>query len=570
MSMIAELVRNNKGWILLTALASAAAGIMNMWLVKLANQYAIGIDDMSAAVLRYSLTLCLMFLVGMAFQHIMASLSGRIFYQARRELTRRVSALTYERMEGIGRHRIFSALTHDLSDVNQMVMLLPNYVFNGTVALACLIYLSSISPKLFAVVVLYMTLGLSISRRYIFTRGEVKFRELRKIQDQLFLCYQGIVDGHKELTLHADRRARFHEDQLDAASRDYRNKSLQANFFWSLAHNWNTAIVFASIGTVVFSASALLDIGAMSLVPFLVVILYLTGPVSQLLNGLRTISRAQVALARLRELGIFSAGDTKPAAAAATGETLPLEPFERLSLRDVHYEYGDSTTGDRFSVGPVDIDIERGELVYIVGGNGSGKTTVAKLIAGLYERSSGRLLLNGRDVPAQVPAQYHWYFSTVLADYHLFETLLSKNAQDFDAAAAHAMLEELQLSQKTGLDGNAIRNTDLSQGQKKRLALLTACFDDSEIYVFDEWAAEQDPEFRDYFYRHFLPQMKQRGKTAIVVTHDDRYFQLADKLIKFERGQIVSQTTGALETDRHRRPAAGAAPRETRDAVASQ
>ena len=65
------------------------------------------------------------------------------------------------------------------------------------------------------------------------------------------------------------------------------------------------------------------------------------------------------------------------------------------------------------------------------------------------------------------------------------------------------------------------------------------CLDDKPFVLLDEWAAEQDPEFRRYFYDELLPRLKKQGKGVIVITHDDRYFEQADKMIKLERGILV-------------------------------
>jgi putative ATP-binding cassette transporter len=79
----------------------------------------------------------------------------------------------------------------------------------------------------------------------------------------------------------------------------------------------------------------------------------------------------------------------------------------------------------------------------------------------------------------------------------------------------------------------------LSQGQRKRLALLTAYLEDRPIYLFDEWAADQDPQFKEIFYHHLLPELRARNKTVLVITHDDRYYDVADRLIKLDYGKLV-------------------------------
>ena len=80
---------------------------------------------------------------------------------------------------------------------------------------------------------------------------------------------------------------------------------------------------------------------------------------------------------------------------------------------------------------------------------------------------------------------------------------------------------------------------DLSTGQRKRLAMVAALLDDKPIYIFDEWAADQDPGFRRYFYEGLLGELKARGKTVLAVTHDDRYFGVADRVVKRGEGGVV-------------------------------
>jgi putative ATP-binding cassette transporter len=87
-------------------------------------------------------------------------------------------------------------------------------------------------------------------------------------------------------------------------------------------------------------------------------------------------------------------------------------------------------------------------------------------------------------------------------------------------------------------DGN-LSTTSLSQGQRKRLALLTAYLEDRPIYIFDEWAADQDPVFKEVFYHRLLPELRAKGKTVIVISHDDRYYHVADRIIKLDYGQLV-------------------------------
>ncbi|MCY7337619.1 MAG: cyclic peptide export ABC transporter, partial [Chamaesiphon sp.] len=206
--------------------------------------------------------------------------------------------------------------------------------------------------------------------------------------------------------------------------------------------------------------------------------------------------------------------------------------------RQATHNYQLAGQENTFTLGPVDLTLYPGELVFIVGGNGSGKSTLAKLITGLYVPDAGEILLDGTLVDDRNRELYRQLFSTVFADFYLFERLLGLGLQDLDAQAK-TYLEQLQLTHKVTIENGKLSTTALSQGQRKRLALLTAYLEDRPIYLFDEWAADQDTFFREIFYQQLLPELKQRGKAVLVISHDDRYFHLADRLLKLDYGQIV-------------------------------
>lgn len=199
-----------------------------------------------------------------------------------------------------------------------------------------------------------------------------------------------------------------------------------------------------------------------------------------------------------------------------------------------------------FTLGPIDLTFRPGEIVYLVGGNGSGKTTFAKLLVGLYAPEAGRIRVDGTPVDHASRAAYRQLFSVVFSDFHLFDSLLGLPAQS--EAVARVLLVALQLEHKVRIEQGAFSTLALSQGQRKRLALLVAFLEDRPFYVFDEWAADQDPAFKDVFYRTLLPQLKAKGKTVLVITHDDRYFDLADRLVKLDGGQLSGSAPRAGTT----------------------
>jgi putative ATP-binding cassette transporter len=217
--------------------------------------------------------------------------------------------------------------------------------------------------------------------------------------------------------------------------------------------------------------------------------------------------------------------------------------FESIVLEGVTHRYFREKENDVFTLGPVNLSFRPGELVYLIGGNGSGKTTLAKMLVGLYTPESGRILLNGEEVGEAQRDAYRQHFSVVFSDFFLFDTLLGIRLDNVDRAA-HALLEDLQLAHKVKIENGVFSTLELSQGQRKRLALLVSYLEDRPFYLFDEWAADQDPLFKDVFYRRLLPALKAKGKTVVVITHDDRYFHLADRYIKLDFGQVIEEGAG--------------------------
>jgi putative ATP-binding cassette transporter len=217
--------------------------------------------------------------------------------------------------------------------------------------------------------------------------------------------------------------------------------------------------------------------------------------------------------------------------------------MEGIELSGVVHSY-QGARDNNFTLGPIDLSFSPGELVFLVGGNGSGKTTLAKLLTGLYAPEAGEIRLDGELVTDANRDLFRQNFAAVFSDFFLFDSLLGLHVPELDAQARN-YLERLYLDHKVQIDNGRFSTLDLSQGQRKRLALLTAYLEDRNIYLFDEWAADQDPMFKEVFYYQLLPELKTKGKTVIVISHDDRYYNVADRVIKLENGKLVSVKSAA-------------------------
>ena len=193
---------------------------------------------------------------------------------------------------------------------------------------------------------------------------------------------------------------------------------------------------------------------------------------------------------------------------------------------------------NHFTLGPLNLTLSPGELIFIVGGNGSGKSTLVKLLTGLYAPETGTIEFDGQSITDANQEWYRQQFSVVFSDFYLFDRLLGLDNLKSGDRVAQEYLEKLHLDGKVKIDRGVFSSTALSQGQRKRLALLTAYLEDRSIYVFDEWASDQDPAFKKIFYTQLLPELRNQGNAVVVVSHDERYFDLADRIVKLDYGKI--------------------------------
>ncbi|ETR74603.1 MAG: ATP-binding cassette transporter [Candidatus Magnetoglobus multicellularis str. Araruama] len=208
--------------------------------------------------------------------------------------------------------------------------------------------------------------------------------------------------------------------------------------------------------------------------------------------------------------------------------------IKSIQAENLSFHYFDRQGNVSYSIGPINISFYSGEIVFITGGNGSGKSTFSKVLTGLYPPSKGEFIVNDQKVSM---TNHKYLFSAIMADYHLFDRFYGVDT--VDDTKVNELLFEMKLDTKVKWENKQFSHSPLSTGQQKRLAMIIALIEDKPIYVFDEWAADQDMYFKDYFYKHIIVQLKQKGKLVIVITHDDMFFDCADRVVKMDYGRIV-------------------------------
>jgi putative ATP-binding cassette transporter len=273
---------------------------------------------------------------------------------------------------------------------------------------------------------------------------------------------------------------------------------------------------------------------------YILTIAYLLTPLRNIILRLPQFFRANVSLQKIEKMRLALASHREDKGTRGEGDKGKIAlsgDWKALELRQVTHTYRGEQEDSSFILGTLDLKFHPGELVFIVGGNGSGKSTLAKLITGLYIPEAGEIRLDGKLITDENREWYRQHFSVIFSDFYLFDRLLGIGNAHLDLQAKE-YLQQLHLDRKVKVENGSLSTTALSQGQRKRLALLTAYLENRPIYLFDEWASDQDPFFRDIFYNQILVNLKQQGKAVLVISHDDRYFHLADRVIKLDYGKV--------------------------------
>ncbi|OXI29837.1 cyclic peptide transporter [Burkholderia sp. AU16741] len=550
MPLIASLIRYSRWLLPVALLTSLASGFANAALVALINQalQASGTQLMELGM-RFALLAALVLVTRIGSQALFMYLGQRVKAQLRMQTIGRITAASFRDLERCGSARAMGALTQDLDSIVVFFVSLPSIAMQGAVIVGCLAYLGTLSLPILVVALGVLGAG-TLGTQRVSTRALRHLRASRHREDKLLSQFRALFDGAKELKLHRARANAFVGSELAPHVEAVRVQRTRGYVLHALAASWGNLLLFGFVGLTTFVLAHLFGADAHVMSGYALVFLYLIMPVEGLLAALPSLSSARIAFERIGELEAALPAEPGNHADSATAPA-PAEGFSRIVFEGVEHRYVRESDDGLFTLGPIDLTFDAGELVYLVGGNGSGKTTLAKLLVGLYAPERGRLLVDGVAVDDATRAKYRQRFSVVFSDFHLFDSLLGLTGER--EGMARALLVALQLDHKVRIERGTFSTLALSQGQRKRLALLVAFLEDRPFYVFDEWAADQDPAFKDVFYRTLLPALKANGKTVLVITHDDRYFDLADRLVKLENGRIAAMTANTAGPDNARR-----------------
>ncbi|MDQ3804642.1 MAG: cyclic peptide export ABC transporter [Acidobacteriota bacterium] len=546
MNIIKFLLRNSRGLALLAITAGALSGSSGAALIALVHA-SLGADSAALSQMQWQYVgLCVALLVTQyASQVFVLRLSQGAIYDMRLRLSKSIINAPLRRLEEAGSPRLMAALTGDAATISSALINVPIICINLATMVTCLIYVGVLSWQLLAGLLVFMALSI-LSYRLTVKKAVRHLKRAREEADTLFAHFRAVIEGNKELKLHRQRREEFHAEEITTSAAAVRQHNQRGITTYIIADGWGRLLYFVFIGLLIYAVPRAAAVTVQDLTGYILIILYIRTPITVLLNVIPSFSEAEVALHKVNSLGLSLQKEIRKDSPERPSEVDA--GWQSIELDGVMHAYSTDREEGSFALGPIDLTFSPGDLVFLVGGNGSGKSTFAKILTGLYVPEAGAIRLDGQPITSETRDSYRQLFSAVFSDYYLFERVAGADDPGLDARAQEYLVQ-LQLDHKLRVEDRKFSTTALSQGQRKRLTLLNAYLEDRPFYVFDEWASDQDPLFKRVFYTQLLPELKARGKAVLVITHDDQYYHVADRVVKLDYGHSVPDRTDAQTSD---------------------
>ncbi|MBN2825312.1 MAG: cyclic peptide export ABC transporter [Campylobacterales bacterium] len=456
----------------------------------------------------------------------------KILKDMRMRISNKIKASELLVIEELNSAKIFMRLTRDTTLVSQASIEILATLQSMMMVCFALLYILLISVPMF--VTIFTAIALTVAIYAIFSK-EVQ-KELAKggiMEEEFFNSLETTLDGFKELKINTAKQEFFYAKHLGILERLY---SLRVN----LSERFTAIMMFAEtflyilLGTLVFIVPHFIFEETMTIIQVTAAMLFIIGPIDNALYLFPMISNVNRSIKNIYTLEENL--ERSLLLPPPTDTANDLSNFKTLQLKHLTFDYYNQENEKLFGIGPIDLTLQRGETVFILGGNGSGKSTLMKTLLCLYPASSGHIYLDTQRMTQHNTQSYRNLFGIILSDFYLFREFY--DTHNLNYGFVEELLEEMDLAHKTRFVDGKFTNTNLSTGQRKRLALIGSLLENKPIYIFDEWAADQDPQFKEYFYRTILPKLKNEGKTIIAVTHDEVYFELCDRAFRMDNGLL--------------------------------
>ena len=517
------------------SLLSGLVGILNTLLIAIINTAAADVAKNQSVTLEffgYALIFIAFLLCTRRANEQNIEKANDFIYRFKIRIMHDVFRSNLYRVDKLGRDYILEVLNRDTQLVSQSVNSVLGIFQSLLTVFFLMLYMATISMTacliLLSATIIVLIVGVAELTKLVEALRNLSIREA-----QVNGLYASFLSGYKEVKMNSQRALELTRDMIADAKGVNTEKTdlLQriTRFFMYLQ-----MLMYLVVGLIIFVVPIFSTDFASSVLMVTTTALFLASSVSSAIVMVPNLSMANVAARNLRELSenlSFESNDrTTP------GQT-EFSEVKTLTLEDITYVHSGDGSGRSFCLGPINYEFQTGKVYFIRGNNGSGKTTLVRVLLGLYQSQSGRLLVNGEPIAEPSQAAYRDLFAVVFSDFYLFKKLYGLPAAD--EAELNDLLDLFQMRSKVSIENGVFSDLNFSTGQRKRLALLVALLEKKKIIVLDEWAADQDPEFRQEFYECIIPKLRELGKTVIAITHDDQYYELADHVIYMENGQSI-------------------------------
>lgn len=523
MPFILELLKQNKVKFLSFFLFSFFTSIFGVLILVFINEYLL--KNTKDIPIFYFLALLVIFFISSCFTQLSLSIFGQNFiFKMQRRVVKQILDTPMLKLAQVGKAKIIASLSSDVRNISFGLMSFPEFLQAGILILCTCFYLFYLSPSLFLLCFVWIFF-VFISNNFLIMKVYKYFRKARESDDLLQHNYQNILEGHRELTINNFRAKYYYENEFEKNAKEKKKNSIIGSVLNNLSNNWTNICLLALVGVQFYIALHFSLTSIENATTIALSILFLRTSLTTMISSFPTLILAKIALDKIAKLELN------------TYEKEFNLPKQKVLWNKIIFKNACFSYNDDFSLKPVNLELKKGELVFLIGKNGSGKSTFSLLLAGLMSPNSGALYLDDEKITQENIQKYRSLISIVFSDFHLFtQTLVDENFASDEKIAY--WLKFLELEEKTQVLNNEIVTTKLSTGQKKRLAMFIALLEQRDVLILDEWAADQDPVFRKFFYQKLLPLLKEQGKTIFAITHDDKYFDMADRIFLAQNGVI--------------------------------
>ncbi|EAJ6141586.1 multidrug ABC transporter permease/ATP-binding protein [Campylobacter lari] len=524
MSFLWILFQENKFKIILFFLFSIFTSILGVLTLVFINEFLLKANLENSIIIVYFMLLLLVFFASSSFVEFSLSIFGQNFiFKMQRRIVKQILDTNILSILNTTKAKILASLNNDVRSISFGLLKLPEFIQSSVLIICTSAYIAYLSLEIFFLCLVWIICVFLVDN-FLMSKVYFYFKNARENDDALQKNYQNILQGHKELTLNPLRAKYYYENEFEKNALKKKKSSTMGNILHILSNNWSNSAMLALVGVEFYMALNYKFASLQSATTIALSILFLRAPLGAMIGSFPTLMMAKIALDKILNLNLenytheFKIGQSSKA-------------WQKLYFKNVSFAYN-----EKFALKPINLELKKGECVFLIGKNGSGKSTFSMILAGLFTDFKGDIFLDNEKITKKNIYEYRSLVSAIFSDFHLFEHILEDDK--FSKEDLVYWLEILELNEKVEFIENTFNTIKLSAGQKKRLAMLNALLEKRDILILDEWAADQDPMFRKFFYTKLLPLLKQKGITIFAITHDDVYFDMADRILLAQNGQI--------------------------------